>query len=387
MVYSIKAPQVGEAVHTVNILKYLKAVGDKIGVDEPIVTLETQKTALDVESPVAGTIKEFLFPEGSTVPVGENIILLLQDFEEVQENCQDQKICNVRAASQSDEAYRPVEDVLALRAWLGRKRNGAMSPRQKAHCLSNKVVPLALYKELMGLKGSKNSSAEPVQNNTAHFIDVPIKNSQTILNQTLGESMRQVVSANVQMLCNNVPLENIRRRGRQTNPGSVPSRLELIAWAVVCSLKSHPSFCSRILNTATIRQFKNPNVGIALALPDDGLTTAVVRNVFSCELPDFVENFRTSLAEAKNDDYVTGYHCLSISDMSAYGAINAVPVIAAPATATLFIGKPHLKEQGKNLFYFSLSFDHRIINGVGATLFLRDVCNNVEKNLGKMLAS
>ncbi|MDE1901436.1 MAG: 2-oxo acid dehydrogenase subunit E2 [Alphaproteobacteria bacterium] len=374
MVYSLKAPQIGEAVHSVNIIRYLKSVGESVKVDEPVVTLETHKTAVDIESPVAGIIKELLFPEGTSVPVGETIVLLLRDSDQNPKNLQ---ALPPNIPHPTKDGYQPVSDVAALRVWLGKKRNAEISPRQKAYCLNNKVVPLSLYRSMMGDAAGREPPAPDARNESDHFVDVPLKKSQLILGQTLSDSARQVVSANVQMLCDNLPLENFRKLSRQRDASQVPSRLELIAWAVVCALKEYPAFCARVLNTTTMRQFKNPNIGIALALPDDGLTTAVVKNVFSDEFSGFARKVKASLLAAKDPDYVTGYHCMSISDMSSYGAINAIPVIAAPATATLFIGKPHLKEENRHLFYLSLSFDHRIINGVGATTFLRSVCNHL----------
>lgn len=372
MEFQIKAPQIGEAVHSVNILRYLKDVGDMVEVDEPIVTLETHKTALDIESPVAGKIKAFLYPEGACIPVGETIVLLLTAPDGLE------KKISASLKQSSEDKYQAVDDVIALRKWLGRKRNALISPRDKAHYLRNKVVPIALFREYNGAKADDDNKQE-VESTGKHFVDFPISKSQALLNQTLSESVRQVVAANVQMLCDNTPIERYRKLARQKNQNVVPSRLELIAWAIVRSLRSHKAFCSRLLDSNKIRQFHNPNLGIALALPDDGLTTAVVRGVFSYDFSDFIHSFRSSVSEAKEDGYVTGYHSLSISDLSAYGVMNGIPIIAAPATATLFIGKPYLKDADKNLFQLSLTVDHRIINGVGAAHFLRSICDNLGK--------
>jgi pyruvate/2-oxoglutarate dehydrogenase complex dihydrolipoamide acyltransferase (E2) component len=176
------------------------------------------------------------------------------------------------------------------------------------------------------------------------------------------------------MMGSNAVIERLRQGLRRAGAPMVPSRLEMIAWAVVCALGEFPRFRTRVIDREKLRQFDNPALGIALALPDDGLTTAVVKRVFSCSFWEFVEAVRRSMAEAKQDKYAPGYHCLAISDLSVYGVTGAIPVVAYPAASTLFVGKPHRGRDG-NFFQRSLSFDHRIINGVGAAKFLAKVCS------------
>ncbi|WP_026373224.1 2-oxoglutarate dehydrogenase, E2 component, dihydrolipoamide succinyltransferase [Agrococcus lahaulensis] len=69
----IKLPELGESVTEGTIIRWLKAVGDEIEVDEPIVEISTDKVDTEVPSPVAGTISELLVDEDDTVEVGSVI--------------------------------------------------------------------------------------------------------------------------------------------------------------------------------------------------------------------------------------------------------------------------------------------------------------------------
>ncbi|WP_425846606.1 2-oxoglutarate dehydrogenase, E2 component, dihydrolipoamide succinyltransferase [Agrococcus sp. TSP3-2-1] len=69
----IKLPELGESVTEGTIIRWLKAVGDEIEVDEPIVEISTDKVDTEVPSPVAGTISELLAAEDDTVEVGSVI--------------------------------------------------------------------------------------------------------------------------------------------------------------------------------------------------------------------------------------------------------------------------------------------------------------------------
>jgi pyruvate/2-oxoglutarate dehydrogenase complex dihydrolipoamide acyltransferase (E2) component len=134
MDHFLKVQQIGEAIHAVNIIKYLKAVGDSVELDEPIVTLETNKAALDIESPVAGVIKDIRFAEGLSVPVGETIIVLSSGGEAA---------APPAPLPAPEQAAAHAGGSAAVRTARRAMRNSALSPRHKFYHLSNNIVPLA----------------------------------------------------------------------------------------------------------------------------------------------------------------------------------------------------------------------------------------------------
>ncbi len=70
MTTEIKVPALGESVTEATVAKWMKAVGEAVAVDEPLVELETDKVTVEVPSPVAGVLSEILVEEGSDVAVG-----------------------------------------------------------------------------------------------------------------------------------------------------------------------------------------------------------------------------------------------------------------------------------------------------------------------------
>ncbi|MEL6872974.1 MAG: biotin/lipoyl-containing protein, partial [Pseudomonadota bacterium] len=73
----IVAPSSGESVTEADIGEWLVKVGDHVNVDDPVVSLETDKAAVDVPAPAAGTIKALLVEEGATVSVGDPLAVLV----------------------------------------------------------------------------------------------------------------------------------------------------------------------------------------------------------------------------------------------------------------------------------------------------------------------
>lgn len=67
-------PDVGEGLTEAEIVAWKVAVGDTVGVNQPIVEIETAKSLVELPSPFAGTVESLLAAEGETVPVGDAII-------------------------------------------------------------------------------------------------------------------------------------------------------------------------------------------------------------------------------------------------------------------------------------------------------------------------
>ena len=70
MATEVKVPTLGESVTEATVGQWLKKPGEAVKADEPIVSLETDKVAVDVPSPVAGVMGDLVAKEGDTVEVG-----------------------------------------------------------------------------------------------------------------------------------------------------------------------------------------------------------------------------------------------------------------------------------------------------------------------------
>jgi pyruvate dehydrogenase E2 component (dihydrolipoamide acetyltransferase) len=73
MIHPVKVPQLTETMEEATIVKWLKAVGDRVEKKEALYQIETDKSTMDVESVDAGILCEILAPEGTLVVVGQEI--------------------------------------------------------------------------------------------------------------------------------------------------------------------------------------------------------------------------------------------------------------------------------------------------------------------------
>src|ERR1041385_1981952 len=73
MAISIVVPQLGESVAEGTVARWLKAVGDKVRKEEPLVEIQTDKINVEIPSPAEGTLSSIVVAEGTTVLVGTEI--------------------------------------------------------------------------------------------------------------------------------------------------------------------------------------------------------------------------------------------------------------------------------------------------------------------------
>src|SRR5436309_2699555 len=81
MSVSIVVPQLGESVAEGTVSKWLKAVGDRVRKEEPLVEIQTDKINVEIPSPAEGTLQSIVIPEGTTVLVGTEIGVLAASGE------------------------------------------------------------------------------------------------------------------------------------------------------------------------------------------------------------------------------------------------------------------------------------------------------------------
>src|SRR3954451_15874575 len=76
MSQSVKMPALGESVTEGTVTRWLKAEGDSVEVDEPLLEVSTDKVDTEIPSPVAGTLTKILVQEDDTVPVGGDLAII-----------------------------------------------------------------------------------------------------------------------------------------------------------------------------------------------------------------------------------------------------------------------------------------------------------------------
>ena len=160
----------------------------------------------------------------------------------------------------------------------------------------------------------------------------------------------------------------------------------MIAWAVVRAMEKHAPFRRLMLDDDQIVENDEFDLGVAVALDDDRLATAVVTRANKRDWPDFVKRYNETVEQTRTGRVDAVNAPVVISSLGAFGVRTGAPIVVPPSVGTLFIGTAHHEMMGDGkkskpveVITLSLTFDHRVVNGAGAANFVHEIKQQIEK--------
>jgi pyruvate/2-oxoglutarate dehydrogenase complex dihydrolipoamide acyltransferase (E2) component len=327
----ITVPIMGEGIRNAKVVSLLKKPGDTVALDDALCELETDKAVYPIESSFAGTMGEWTTELGATVDIGQEIGTILAEGDSFAEQFE-------TAAELSQQ-----------------NQNGELSPAS-----SEQPTRLPLQK--------KSSAIEPA------------------LSPTIIRRLGRVVPANLQIDARWATIRQARETAKKKDGKNAASPSVMIAWAVVKAMEKHAPFRRVILDDDRIVENDEFDLGIAVALDDGRLATAVVTHANKRDWPDFVERYNQTVEETRGGRVDAMNAPIVISSLGAFGVRAAAPIVVPPSVGTLFVGSAHYenlgdgkKSQPAEVITLSLTFDHRVVNGAGAASFVHEVKEQIER--------
>jgi pyruvate dehydrogenase E2 component (dihydrolipoamide acetyltransferase) len=357
----------GEGLREVLIVHFLKQPGDRILRDEPIYEMETDKAVMEVESPFDGVLEAWLASEGDVVEVNAPIARIQTDAS--------LPIAQAIAGAPSSAA---VENAPATKVII--------PPRTRSYCKSlgiseadmrlipatgPKLMPEDVDRYLASPRGPLQPSDTPLVK--PGLTELPLSPAQRIFVYRLRRSAQLVIPASMTRRVDWGAIVNRLQSFRQRHPDIPVTAVTAFAYAVAMAATEHPKFRSVLFNDDVIHQYEHLNLGVAVQRPDDELVTAVIPNADALEFPQFARTCQRQITRAiRGEDQASDNVQLLLSYMADHEITHATPILVSPAIAVLFVGAPY--EQGdRTLANLVLTFDHRLINGVGAAKFLHSL--------------
>ena len=338
----ITIPVMGEGIRNAKVVSLLKKPGEAVALDDPLCEVETDKAVYPIESSFAGKMGEWKTEIGATVDIGQEIGTILAEGDSFAEQFE-------TAAEVS--AQQP--NGLAESAAANRRDVLPHVPDMQKH------APPGL--------GKKSTSIEPA------------------LSPTIIRRLGRVVSANLQIDARWDSIRKAREAGKKKEGKNSASPSVMIAWAVVKAMEKHAPFRRIILEDDRIVENAEFDLGIAVALDDNRLATAVVTHANKREWPDFVERYNQTVEETRGGRVDAVNAPIVISSLGAFGVRAAAPIVVPPSVGTLFVGSAHYetlgdgkKSQAVEVITLSLTFDHRVVNGAAAASFVHEIKEQIE---------
>ncbi len=371
MSIEIKVPVLPESVADATVATWHKQPGDFVARDENIVDLETDKVVLEVPAPTDGYLKEIIQGEGETV-LSDQILAKFEEGEAPAEEVAPEEV--VAAPVTPAAAPAPTASVSTAQT----NTTGA-SPAARKIMSENGIDASQVTGTGRGGRITKPNALDVA--NTPTTERVPMSR----LRQMVANRMIEAQSTAAMLTSfNEVDLNAvmaIRKKYKEEFIEKHGVKLGLMSFFVKAATEALKKF--PIINAATegtdIIYNKNHHIGIAVASPR-GLVVPVLKYTDTMGLADIdggIRNYAIAARDGKlaMDDLQGG--TFTITNGGSFGSLMSTPILNAPQSAIL--GMHTIKQRpvvidgeivARPMMYIALTYDHRIIDGKDAVLFL-----------------
>jgi pyruvate dehydrogenase E2 component (dihydrolipoamide acetyltransferase) len=427
----ILLPDIGD-FDTVDVIEIHVKPGDKINVEDPIITLESEKASMEIPSPDAGTVKEIKVSIGDKISKGATIILLTVDSTKITKTEATTTQKTESEIVEESDSDSPLELTQPLPAptipRTAEKVRGSRSAKALASPAVRKLarelgVDLGL---VTGTGPRKRILKEDVKDYTKSVLsgssdkatfglpEIPAvdfsKFGKTELK--LLSKIQKLTGQHLQRAWLTIPqvtqfdeaditdLEDFRKSKKQEakDKGTNLTLVTFLVKAAVVALKKYPEFNSSLTSDGEALVLKNYfHIGIAVNT-DNGLVVPVIRNadlkgLFDIALEITELSNKATQGKLKPDEMRGG--CFSISSLGSIGGTGFTPIVNVPEVAIMGVSKSSIKpvyvENGEGgqfeprlILPFSVSYDHRVIDGVAAARFagfLKEILSDIRQIL------
>lgn len=407
MTIEIKVPPLPESVADATLINWHKKAGDHVSRDENLVDLETDKVVLEVPSPKSGILTEIKVQDGTIVKSGELLAILTESSEAAAP--EDGNDANASKADSKPNKADLATDAVKKDS-TAKKVSPAVKVLLKEHDLDASMI------EGSGKKGRitksdvldylRDDEAENVRSND---IDTPIQQSpqpteevtdndgqrvpMTRLRAKIAERMVEAQTNSAMLTSfNEIDLFEVMELRKKYKDSFLEEHsvklgfMSFFSKASVEALKKFPIINASV-DGQDIVYHDRYDIGIAVS-SERGLMVPVIKNLDELSFAEIERSIADLATKAKNgsitmEDLSGG--TFTITNGGTFGSLISTPILNSPQSAIL--GMHNIKERpvvvdGKivirPMMYVALTYDHRIIDGREAVLFLVSIKESLE---------
>ncbi len=424
----ILVPDIGE-FDAVEVIEVLVKSGDAVSVEDPLLTMESDKASMDVPSPFSGTVKTVKIKAGDKVSQNDLILtLVVKELETA--------VTETSAETENSEATAPeTKDIVSTKKSESTSSGAVskeparrpppivMSVNQKSFLRAHASPSIRKFARELGVDLSQVHGSGRKERITKEDVQESVKqalggtDSGTAAAGSGIPAMPEIdfskfgpveikplsriqkkAAVNLHRGWLNLPivthhdeaditeLEYFRKslKDEAAKQGVKVTPLVFLLKACAVAIRKHPNFNSSLTaDKENLVLKKYLNIGVAVDTPD-GLVVPVIRDVeqkglleLAKELGEVSEKARAK--KLKTNDIQGG--CFSISSLGGIGGTAFTPLVNAPEVAILGVTRSRMMPvwNGKEflprlMLPMDLTYDHRVIDGAQAARFMVDLC-------------
>ena len=394
----LKIPNLGEAEDT-EIIEISVKKGDKLCKNDPIIVLESEKAAMEVPSDFDGKIKDIKVKEGDTVKEGTVFAVIeIEENEAPKQEKHEIKPSLTKTSPNEDIAQRTEKaslDFSGINAGPAVRKIARELEIDLAKIIGSGKNKMITKDDLKNFIHS-NSSIQKIE--YADLKSLEVFGDYKIENQS---KIRRAGAKNLTQSWQSIPhvshfeeadISKIEKQRKDLNEVSAIkiTPLAYIIKATSLALEELPFMNSSLVDDGKLMVKKYINIGVAVNT-DQGLVVPVIKDVNNLKIGQIAKKILEISIKARDKklmkDDITG-STFTISSLGGIGGTGFSPIINPPEVGIIGVSRARsvVKIENGNvtettILPFSLSYDHRVINGVDAGNFMNYIKSTIEKGL------
>ncbi len=402
MLKKITVPNIGD-FKNVDIIEVGVKPGEAIQKDQTLITIETDKAAMEIPSSDAGVVKEINVKVGDKISQGD-LILVLESESSVSDapelpvsNAPTPAPIPTPSAPDSINVHSVEQPIISsgtvhagpatrrLAYELGVNLSQVTGSGQKGRIIKSDIYQYVKVKLTTPSSGSSGLAVEPMPeidfSKWGEVETQAVKRIQKLSAKFLHRNWISIPHVTHFDEADITELEAFRQETKvqAEKVGLKLTPIVFLMKSVVSALKQYPQFNSSLSpDGQTLILKKYFHIGVAVDTPD-GLVVPVIRDVDQKGIYELARELGQMSLKAREGKLTSADMqggCFTLSSLGGIGGTNFTPIINAPEVAILGISKSMLKPVYKNgaleprlLLPLSLSYDHRVIDGAQAARF------------------
>jgi len=408
----VPMPQMGESITEGTITKWLKKVGETVERDEPLFEISTDKVDAEIPSPAAGVLTEIKFPEGATVTVNTVVAVIGGGGGKAAapapaKAAAPSQVSEARPSAAATSGERLRSSPLVRK--IAKDNNVDLSlvaGSGSAGRITKADIQSYLEKPAASAAPTQASEARPAPPSPAAAPApapaktpapapiplpgelVPMTKMRSIIARRMVESKQTSPHVHTIFKVDMTRIVRLREKEKskyEQRNGVKLTYMPFIARAAIVALRKHPIVNGAVEGDA-IRYNRNINIGIAVAL-EWGLIVPVIKQAEEKNFLGIARAIVDVAGRARGKKLATDEiqgGTFTLTNSGIFGEQFGLPIINQPQAAILGIGGMSKEpvvitgEDGadsiaiRTIQYFSLGFDHRIVDGADAGKFMSD---------------
>lgn len=383
-------PKLGESIHSATVVRWFKNKGESVRLDEPLLEVSTDKVNSEIPSPCAGVLLEQCAHVDQELPVGALVAIISSSATALQPSVEPAVVASC-AKENSEEMkgfYSP--------AFLRILRESGVSLEEAGKIPGSGMggrVTKSDLEEYIATKKAKCPLAKTPSVAKAPSEDIERLKMSGMRKAIADNMVRSFYEAPHATLVTEVDVTAILKRIQKEKEaflaqhGAKLTITAFIAKALTEALKEYP-LLNASLEQDTILVKKFINIGIAVSV-DQGLFVPVIKQAQTLSLPQIASAIGDLSARARAhkllpDDVKDG--TVTITNFGMSGVQIGVPIIRYPEVAIIGVGAVSkrvvpLDDETwgvRSLAHISLTFDHRVLDGMYGCGFLNALKKHIE---------